>query len=67
MGWTKGFAMSRTVKGKKYIGYEYWSRRPYSGIGYGSWIKRMTNRIERRRMRLIERQVAGAKLEASND
>ena len=49
--------MSRTKKGSKGPGYDYWSRRPVksqSGTGgmssgYGPDIKRRTNRAERRR------------------
>ena len=43
--------MSRTKKGKKPMGYEYWSRRPGSnrhGSGPGPEAKRFTHRAERR-------------------
>lgn len=39
--------MSRTIKGNKGPGYEYASRRPMSWVGFGKWIKKCTNRIER--------------------
>ncbi len=29
-------------------GKEFWSRRPWSGLGIGRWIKTMTHRAERR-------------------
>lgn len=41
--------MSRTQKGSKGPGYDYWGRRPLSGdCGYGPAVKRVTHRIERR-------------------
>lgn len=40
--------MSRTNKGEKGPGYDYWSRRPYSSWGYGPEIKRLCHRAERR-------------------
>ena len=39
--------MSRTKKGSKPLGYDYWSKRPYSGCGYGKYIKEMCHRAER--------------------
>jgi len=42
--------MSRSVKGSKGPGYEYWGRRP--GIKFGSpgkEAKKLTHRLERRR------------------
>ena len=40
--------MSRTKKGSKGAGYDYWSRRPHSGHhGYGSAAKQKTIRSER--------------------
>lgn len=39
--------MSRTIKGKKGAGYDYWSRRPHSGKGYGPDIKDASHRSER--------------------
>lgn len=40
--------MSRSRKGSKHVGYDYWSKRPYSGVGYGPIVKDMTHRVERR-------------------
>ena len=41
--------MSRTIKGSKGCGYDYWGRRPYStNCGYGPYIKLRTHRKERR-------------------
>jgi len=46
--------MSRTKKGSKGPGYDYWSKRPVKGgsstmsAGYGPEIKRQTHRTERR-------------------
>ena len=39
--------MSRTIKGSKGSGYDYWSRRPASGRGYGPEVKRLCHGIER--------------------
>lgn len=39
--------MSRTRKGSKAPGYEFWSRRPYSGIGHGPVCKRICHGMER--------------------
>ena len=39
--------MSRTRKGGKAPGYDYWSRRPASGRGYGPDVKRQCHGIER--------------------
>lgn len=40
--------MSRTIKGSKGAGYEFWSKRPYSGFGHGKYLKTMCHRKERR-------------------
>lgn len=40
--------MSRSIKGSKGGGYEFWSRRPFSGHGCGREIKTLTHRAERR-------------------
>lgn len=40
--------MSRSRKGSKPVGYEYWSKRPCSGLGYGPGVKHETHRVERR-------------------
>lgn len=39
--------MSKTVRGSKGCGYDYWSKRPYSGNGHGKQIKKLTHRAER--------------------
>lgn len=40
--------MSRTVRGEKGGGYDYWGRRPLSGnCGYGKYVKKRTAKIER--------------------
>lgn len=42
--------MTRTNKGSKGSGYDYWGRRPKSGdCGHGSKVKRTSKRIERAR------------------
>jgi len=46
--------MSRTKKGKKPIGYEYWSKRPNSGSNPGRISKNITKRRERALNRVIE-------------
>ena len=39
--------MSRTKRGGKPFGYDYWSKRPCSGLGYGKHIKDMCHSVER--------------------
>lgn len=39
--------MSRTKKGSKGAGYEYWSKRPYSGSSPGKITKKLTHSKER--------------------
>lgn len=39
--------MARTKRGSKPAGYDYWSRRPFSSLGYGPDIKHMTRKTER--------------------
>lgn len=41
--------MSRTKKGAKAPGYEYWGKRPMAGCSPGAWVKRKTHKIERQR------------------
>lgn len=51
--------MSRTSKGKKAPGYEYWSRRPGSnkhGASPGPDSKRYTHRAERRQAHVRARE-----------
>lgn len=39
--------MSRTVRGEKAAGHDYWSRRPASGRGTGPAVKNTCHRAER--------------------
>lgn len=39
--------MSRTQKGSKKAGYDYWSKRPYSGCGIGAIVKKLCHKAER--------------------
>lgn len=49
--------MSRTVKGSKGSGYDYWGKRPLSGdCGYGKAVKQVSKRIERRRSKQAVRR-----------
>ena len=41
--------MSRTKKGAKAPGYEYWGKRPMSGSSPCKEVKTMTHKIERQR------------------
>lgn len=41
--------MSRSVKGSKGPGFEYWTRRFRCAAPPGSWSKKWTHRLERRR------------------
>ncbi len=43
--------MSRTIKGSKASGYDYWSKRAYSCCVPGRFSKQITNGIERMRNR----------------
>lgn len=45
----KDDGMSRTKKGAKAPGYEYWSRRPMTGSAPCKWVKKLTHKIERQR------------------
>lgn len=50
--------MSRTKKGSKGPGYEYWSKRPNSCSAPGKKNKQITNRIERaRRLKEIKKEL----------
>ncbi len=50
--------MSRTRKGSKGPGFEYWSRRPCSGMEPGRDTKRVTHGIERAQEKeLVRREV----------
>lgn len=48
--------MSRTVRGGKASGYEYWSRRPFNKHGgvVGPYTKRRTHKAERRAAHSME-------------
>jgi len=50
--------MSRTIKGHKGPGYDFWSRRPpNTGCqGYGPFAKKVTHRKERRINKRIARE-----------
>ena len=51
--------MSRTRKGKRPIGYEYWSRRPLSnrgGANPGKTTMKLTHRLERAEAKRIIKQ-----------
>lgn len=48
--------MSRTKKGKKGPGYEYWSKRPLTGFPPGRTTKKLTSGKERAAARKIERK-----------
>lgn len=48
--------MSRTRKGSKGPGYEYWSRRPLCGEAPGKKTKRKTHRIERMEAKRVKHQ-----------
>lgn len=50
--------MSRSIRGGKGAGYDYWGRRALSGnCGYGSDVKHITHRIERRQnARLVRKE-----------
>lgn len=51
--------MSRTRKGSKGSGYEYWSKRPMAGANHGAKTKRLTHKLERLEAKQdIEEQVA---------
>lgn len=56
--------MSRTKKGKKGCGYEYWGRRPIArnhGAVPGRWTKTRTHRLERLEAKAIIRKQKEAK------
>lgn len=40
--------MSRTERGQRGPGYEYWSRRIKAMLNPGRWAKKLTHRFERR-------------------
>lgn len=39
--------MSRTKRGSKSPGYDYWSKRPHGNLGFGRAVKILTHRAER--------------------
>ena len=46
--------MSRTIKGAKYPGWEFWSKRPGNG-GRGKKDKILTHHIERQRNKKLDK------------
>ena len=48
-----GAAMSKTIRGSKGAGFDYWGRRPCTGKP-GRFTKRLTHRAERRIGKNIE-------------
>lgn len=48
--------MSKTKKGSKPPGYDFWGRRAKSGRDYGKIIKTITKRIERSRSKIAVRK-----------
>lgn len=49
--------MSRTTKGSKGPGYDFWGKRPMSGIcGCGKIVKTISKRIERARSKRAVRE-----------
>ena len=54
--------MSRTIKGSKGPGYEYWGRRPFCGWKPGKVAKRLTHQLERQiAKREVRRECEAAK------
>jgi len=52
--------MSKTIRGEKGAGYEYWSNRPGNKYGgrVGSTSKRITHKLERaEKKRLIQKEI----------
>jgi len=52
--------MSKTIRGEKGAGYEYWSSRPYNygGASPGKKTKKITHRLERaEKKRLIQKEI----------
>lgn len=51
--------MSRTIRGTKSSGFDFWSRRPNSGNGCGAVAKQICHRVERLQGRVeVRRQMA---------
>lgn len=50
--------MSRSKTGGKGPGYDFWSRRPFSGQGSGKWPKKFCKRAERQ----LEREFVRSEL-----
>lgn len=48
--------MSRTKRGSKPPGYDYWSRRPMSGSRPSPSVKKTTHKIERAQSRTLVRK-----------
>jgi len=47
--------MSRTVKGGKGPGFEYWGKRPFSGVSPSKENKQITHKIERQRNKKLDK------------
>lgn len=47
--------MSRTVKGGKAPGYDYWSKRPLSGSSPSPYAKKLTHKIERQQNKKLSK------------
>jgi hypothetical protein len=58
MGCVLGVDMSRTERGSKPVGYDYWSARPLNRGGgcVGGFTKTLTCRIERRNSKKLVRK-----------
>lgn len=52
--------MSRTIKGSKGPGYEFWSKRPGGWGGRGAYAKLQTHRIERQQHKKEAREACAA-------
>jgi hypothetical protein len=48
--------MSRTVKGKKPVGWDYWGKRPIGGGSQGARNKRVGIKIERAKLKQATRK-----------
>ena len=60
--------MSRTVRGSKADGFDFWSRRPHSGNGFGPITKRLCHRTERLQGRdEVRRQITAMEVSDGQD
>lgn len=58
--------MSRTIRGAKTSGYDFWSRRPNSGNGFGPIAKQICHRVERLQGRAEARRQIEEMMEANH-